>query len=196
MAEVDGLQGRTAYRMQLPSFSGPFAEEVTKRVRRSGEDGVERFAQDAPTDVDSTVEVKGEVTTNDERTVQARLTFLYYAQGAAYPLDGVSTVVLRRSDARPVLLAEVFSTPSSALQAALRHASTVAVENGNDDPAKTLTTALRDWADWQAGPTGLTFSFDDGQAGSHAAGLRQVDVPWSILRPWVREDAYKLLGPA
>jgi hypothetical protein len=182
--------------MQLPSFSGPFAEEVTQRVRRSGEDGVEQFAQDAPTDVDSTVEVKSEVTTNDERTVQVRLNFFYYAQGAAYPLDGVNTVVLRRSDARPIMLAEVFSAPSPALQAALRHASTVAAENGNEDPAETLTTALRDWADWQAGPTGLTFSFDDGQAGSHATGLRQVDVPWSILRPWVRVDAYELLGPA
>lgn len=164
-------------------------------MRRSADDGVRRMADDAPTDVGSKLEVKTHVTVNDGRTVQVRLNFLYYGQGAAYPINDVSTVALRRSDAQPVLLAHVFSDVPKALAAALRHASEAAQKQGNEDPAMILTTDRGDWADWQAGPQGLTFFFDDGQAGGHAAGLRQVEVPWPKVRPWVRGEAYALLGP-
>jgi len=93
-----------------------------------------------------------------------------------------------------VLLSEVFTDPSSALAAALRHASAVARTEGRDDPAGTLTTKLADWADWQAGLDGMSFFFDDYQAGSYAAGLREVAVPWPVLRTWVRPDIYALLS--
>jgi hypothetical protein len=191
-----GAYGRTSFDLTLPTFSGPLAESVNRRVRRSADEGVKEFSDDAPDDMGSDVQVEGTVTVNDGRTVQVALEFSYYAQGAAHPTDSVSTVVLRRADASPVLLADVLSSPSKALAAALRHASEVAAEDGRDDPAGSLTTRLKDWADWQADADGFTFRFDDYAAGSHAAGLRSVDVPWALVRQWVRDDAYALLGPA
>ena len=168
---------------------------MERRVRRSADEGVSRFAQDAPDDVDSSVDVSAEVTRNDGRTLQVRLQFFFYAQGAAHPLNEVSTVVLQRVDAAPVLLTDVLADATPALEAALRHASGVAAEEGLEDPAGNLSADVEDWADWQAGPNGLTFLFDDYQAGSYATGLRELDVPWSVVRPWVRDDAYRLLGP-
>lgn len=71
----------------------------------------------------------------------------------------------------------------------------MAAAQGQDDPSTFLTTKVSDWANWQSGPSGITFFFDDYAAGSHAAGLRSVEVPWALLRPYVRNDAYALLAP-
>lgn len=193
--KAEGRTGRVTYRMSLPAFSGPLASEVDRRVRRSADDEVAQVVHTAAADADTEVDVIGEVTADDGRTVQVRLKAVAYTQGAAHPTDAVSTVVLRRADARPVLLADVLADPDHALAAALRQASEVAAQTGQSDPVGTLTTSMRDWADWQAGPAGMTFSFDDGQAGGHAAGLREVAVPWTVVRPWVRVAAYALLGP-
>jgi hypothetical protein len=182
--------------MELPQVAGSLGPEVERRVRRSADEGVSRFATDAPDDVDSSVEVTAEVTRNDGRTVQMRLDFFFYAQDTPHPSNSVSTVVLRRADAAPVLLTDVLTDTTPALEAALRHATHVAAERGREDPAGSLSTGVEDWADWQAGPDGLTFLFDDYQAGSYVAGLREVDVPWSVVRPWVQDEAYELLGPA
>jgi hypothetical protein len=173
-------------------FAGSLAAAVNRRVTRSVEDGLEEQGDEV--DVPTHVEVLSDVTVNDGSTVQVRLDFSFFSSGAAHPLDTVSTVVLRRADARPVLLSEVLTEPSSALAAALRHASTVARTDGRDDPAGALTTKLSDWADWQSGPDGMSFFFDDYQAGSHAAGMREVTVPWPVLRTWVRPDMYALLS--
>lgn len=193
---VEGRQGHTAWTMDLPKVAGSLGPEVERRVRRSADDGVSLFATDAPDDVDSRVEVTTEVARNDGRTVQVRLGFVFYAQGTPYPSNGVSTVVLRRADASPVLLTDVLTDARPALEAALRHASRVAAQEGRQDPADSLSTGVEDWADWQAGPDGLTFLFDDDQPRGHASDLREVNVPWSIVRPWVRDEAYELLGPA
>ena len=192
---IDGRDGRTAWRMDLPEVAGPLGPEVERRVRRSADEGVSRFVIDAPDDVDSSVEVTAKATRNDGRTVQVQLDFFYYAQGAAHPLNGFSTVVLRRTDAAPVLLTDVFTEATPALEAALRYASRIAADEGRGDPAESLSTAVEDWADWHAGPDGMRFLFDDYQAGGYAAGLRELDVPWSIVRLWVRDEAFELLGP-
>ena len=181
--------------MDLPEVAGLLGPEVERRVRRSADEGVSRFATDAPNDVDSSVEVTAEVTRNDGRTVQVQLGFFFYAQGTPHPSNSVSTVVLRRADAAPVLLTDVLTDATPALEAVLRHASRIAAQDGREDPTGSLSSGAEDWADWQAGPDGLTFLFDDYQAGSYVAGLRELDVPWSIVRPWVRDEAYRLLGP-
>ena len=182
--------------MDLPEVAGSLGPDVERRVRRSGDEGVSRFAAGAPDDVDSRVDLDAEVTRNDGRTIQVRLDLFFYAQGAAHPLNGVSTVVLRRADAEPVLLTDVLSDATPALEAALRHASRVAAQEGRQDPADSVSTGVENWADWQAGPDGLTFLFDDDQPRGHASDLRELDVPWAIVRPWVRDEAYALLGPA
>ena len=182
--------------MDLPEVAGSLGPDVERRVRRSGDEGVSRFAAGAPDDVDSRVDLDAEVTRNDGRTIQVRLDLFFYAQGAAHPLNGVSTVVLRRADAVPVLLTDVLSDATPALEAALRHASRVAAQEGRQDPADSVSTGVENWADWQAGPDGLTFLFDDDQPRGHASDLRELDVPWVIVRPWVRDEAYALLGPA
>ncbi len=193
---VEGRQGRTAWSMDLPQVAGPLGPEVERRVRRSADEGVSRFATDAPDDVDSSVEVTAKVTRNDARTMQVQLDVFFYAQGTPHPSNSVSTVVLRRKDAAPVLLTDVLRDTTPALEAALRHASGTAAAEGREDPVGSLSTGVEDWADWQASPDGMTFLFDDYQAGSYVAGLREVDVPWSVVRPWVRDEAYRLLGPA
>jgi len=193
---VEGREGRTAWTMDLPEVAGLLGLEVERRVRRSADEEVSRFATDAPDDVDSSVEVTAQVTRNDGRTVQVQLNTFFYAGDTPHPSNSVSTVVLRRPDAAPVLLTDVLTDATPALEAALRHASRIAAEEGREDPAGSLSAVVEDWADWQAGPDGMTFLFDDYQAGSYVAGLRELDVPWLVVRPWVRDQAYELLGPA
>ncbi|MCW2608744.1 MAG: hypothetical protein JWO60_3437 [Frankiales bacterium] len=197
-SKLEGRQGFTTWTMVLPELPGPFGAAVERRVRRSADEGVARLAAEAEADDDvaSSVDVHVEVTRDDGRTVQARLLFSFYAQGAAHPLNEVSTVVVARPDAAPVLLTDVLTDTAPALEAALRHASLVAKQEGRDDPADRLSIDVDNWADWQAGPDGMTFFFDDYKAGGYASGLRDLNVPWSIVRPWVQDDAYKLLGPA
>lgn len=180
-------------RLTLPVFSGPGADRVNARIRRSAYQGV--TGNGGASDVVSEVDAAGFVTVNDDRTVQVRLPFVYYAQGAAHPTDSVSTVALRRVDGRPLLVPDVFSDLTHGLAVALRHATQVAAMQGQDDPSHLLTTKASDWANWQSGPTGMTFYFDDGATGSHAKGLRMIEVPWTLLRAYVRDDSYALLGP-
>jgi len=53
---------------------------MARRGCRSAEEGVTRFANDATTDVSSDVEIKTAAIANDgRRTMQLRLSFLYYA---------------------------------------------------------------------------------------------------------------------
>ncbi len=190
---VRGKHGLTIFRLTLPVFSGPGADRVNARIRRSAYQGV--TGNGGASDVVSEVDAAGVVTVNDDRTVQVRLPFVYYAQGAAHPTDSVSTVALQRVDGRPLLLPDVFSDLTHGLAVALRHATQVAAMQGQDDPSHLLTTKASDWANWQSGPTGMTFYFDDGAAGSHARGLRMIEVPWTLLRAYVRDDSYALLGP-
>ena len=192
---VTGQHGQIAYQLTLPVFSGPETDLVNVRVRRSADEGLTASTRDVSADVVGNIDATGHVSVNDGRTVQVLLPFLYYAQGAAHPTDTVATVALRRADAQPVLLTDIFSDSTAALTVALQHASEVAAAQGQDNPASTLTTNVSDWSNWQSSPTGITFSFDDYAAGSHAAGLRSVEVPWTLLRPYVRDDAYRLLGP-
>lgn len=192
---VQGRHGRITYHLTLPVFTGPQADLVNARVRRSADEGVTSGTRDVPADVTGEIDTTGVVTVNDGRSVQIRLPFLYNAQGAAHPTDTVSTVALRRADAQPLLLTDVFTDPAPALAVALQHASEVATTQGQDNPSAFLTTKISDWANWQSGPTGITFFFDDYAAGSHAAGLRSVEVPWTLLHPYLRDDAHALLAP-
>jgi hypothetical protein len=182
------VRGTSTITTSLPVFAGPLAAEVNRRVQRSADDGI------GPAEADSTIDVIGEVTVNNGRTVQVVLSYSFYAEGAAHPTDSVSTVVLRRADAHPILLTDVLSQTTPALTAALKYGTAFAKKEGSEDPALTLTNKVKDWADWQADAKGMSFYFDDYQAGSHAAGLRELDVPWSVLRSWVRDDAYALLS--
>ena len=185
-------RGQVKLTLSLPVFSGPLAQEVNRRVSRSVEDGIGR-TDDVTEKTD--IEVLGVVSTNDGRTVQVQLGFSFFEEGSAHPTDTSSTVVLTADTARPVLLTEVLSPLRPALAAALRHASEVTTAEGGEDPAQMLKPVLDDWADWQSGPKGMTFYFDDYQAGSHAGGIREADVPWTVLRPWVTPAAWALLGP-
>jgi hypothetical protein len=194
--EYAGERGGTSYTVSLPTIAGPLAEAVNRRVKRSADDAIGEWTDEETDGGPSSFDVAAEVTVNDGRTVQVQLELSFYAEDAAHPTSGVSTVALRRADASPILLSQVFTSSRSALSVALTRASAVAKSEGRIDPAGSLTTDEADWADWQTTPEGITFSFDDYAAGDYASGLRQLDVPWSALRPWVRDDAWALLGPA
>jgi hypothetical protein len=111
------------------------------------------------------------------------LTGVYYADGAAHPINYVSTVVIDSHTAQPITLKDLFVNEQSGLNRLSEQTKAIwpKVYGAGDGPMPDEPgnrPLEQNFANWIPTPAGVEIHFNDGQLGH---GLPVITVPWSAL---------------
>ena len=193
---LTGRQGSVRWKVKVPMFAGsPVAKPVNRRVRASAQSAIQVAVAEGRDDQGErrTLTGEGEVTVNDGRTVQVRISYSDNLAGTAHPILSVRTTALRAESGTPLTLDTVFTDKRAAMRT-LKPLILRAAQAAGEDVTEPSGLAARDvnWSAWQTSAFGMSFDFQDYQLGGH--GLRRYTVPWIDVRPLLRPDARELLG--
>lgn len=186
-ATADGV-GRWTLKLQtISGGDAKVAEAFNAAVAASAQqqlDGVKRDARPVST---WNFETNPQILFSSA-SVSERLDGVYFAQGAAHPVDTTSTVVIDSRTATPITLKDLFVDQQAGLErlsqqtkqllpAALGRPGPMA-----DEPGNAPTEA--NFANWVPTPQGIELSFNDGQfsAGAPPHGMPTLTIPWSAVQ--------------
>ena len=119
--------------------------------------------------------------------IAQQLTGVFFAQGAAHPLNFVSTVVIDSRTAKPITLSDLFVDEQAGLdklsQWTKAHLDVASGRSGADPVAA-------NFVNWIPTPNGLQITFNDYQ---FVHGTPAVVVPWSEIRGLLAPDMVALV---
>lgn len=188
-ATVSGVRGTATYDVKIPQIEGPDQEVVSE------------FNESIRTYVESQIDQEGTFTLtgtsqkvilgNEVVAGVVKMEFMSTNPMGAHPYGLVGTVVIRKSNAEPVMLEELFTDFDAGLTR-LAEVSDVLVREkiGDATFASGLAPEAINYANWVPTATGIEIHFDDGQVGPHAAGMVTIEVPWSDLDDVLAEKLY------
>ncbi|TNM67654.1 hypothetical protein FHN55_09455 [Streptomyces sp. NP160] len=172
----------------LPVVATGPAELVNSRLRASADYGVRvASASDGP----HAVSGRSEVTVNDGRTLQVLIELYDEPSVDAEPVESVTTVALTADDASPVFLADQLADPDAAWAVLVQEATDAGAEDGLV-AERPLEASAEQFADWQAGTSGVEVWFQRGEFGP---GVTSVVLPWEAVLPLMTPGGRALLAP-
>lgn len=199
---LTGRRGTYTWDLTYPQFTtGAAAAEANRRLRAMLDTAVAAWASGitAPGEPASKdprrLTGEARVSVNDGRTLQVKLGTYHFVTGAAHGITSVYTTALDVTVARPrpLLLRGLVRDPATAYPAFAREVTRQVEADGASVEPDAVAAKDATWAAWQATAKGLEFSFGSYQLGAFPAA--DLTVPWSVARPLLTPDAYRLLGP-
>ncbi|SKT67970.1 Protein of uncharacterised function (DUF3298) [Mycobacteroides abscessus subsp. massiliense] len=100
---------------------------------------------------------------------------VYYARGAAHPVNYIATIVIDSRDAQPITLQDLFTNKQDGLNRLSERSATIL---GIDSNTPGLRATDKNFANWIPTAQGFEIHFADYQLGH---GLRVTTIPWSDL---------------
>ena len=131
--------------------------------------------------------VSYEVTAADKDFISVLFSFYEYL-GGAHPNTTTESFNYDLNRNAPLSLADLFTPNSNYLKVIsdytikeLKLDTVSGVENG-------AGPKIENFHSWNITPAGLKITFDPYQVGPYAAGAHEVVVPYSVLKPIIRQD--------
>jgi hypothetical protein len=136
----------------------------------------------------NSLSVSYEIAAADKNFISVLFSFYEYL-GGAHPNTTTESFNYDLNRKAPVSLADLFTPNSNYLKVISDHAikelkkldTVSAVELG-------AGPKIDNYHSWNITPTGLKITFDPYQVGPYAAGAHEVVVPYSVLKPIIRQD--------
>ncbi|CAM3573190.1 RsiV family protein [Smaragdicoccus niigatensis] len=180
-AKLKGVKGGATYDVEIPQVEGgkpAVSEKFNNSVRTSVD---QQINQDGTFTLDGVSQKV--ILGNDVIAGVLEMSFMVTDPMAAHPNGLVGTFVIRKSNAKPVMLTELFSDVNEGLQRLSDAAKQkVKAKLGADSTFDGgMSPDAKNFANWVPTSTGLEIHFDDGQVGPHAAGMVVIEVPWSTF---------------